>query len=382
MMESGKIDLFGDVIAKLKQINLPFLFVTLLLSFIGVAMQYSASGGNIEPYAGSHLIKLVMALVIMFGVAMINPRILLAYAYHIYIAGFMLLLVVEIFGHIGMGAQRWVRIGGLNLQPSEIMKIFVILALARFYHHTNAEDVDRKMLTIPPLMLIAMPAGLILIQPNLGTATITTAIGVAILFAAGIKIWKFIAVGATGIAMLPIAWQFLHDYQKRRVMTFLDPESDPLGAGYNIMQSKIAIGSGGIFGKGFLEGSQSQLSFLPEKQTDFIFTMLTEEFGLVGGLITIGLFLTLILMCLWIGMSSRHHFGRIICVGVSAMLFLHFLINIAMVMGLIPVVGVPLPLLSFGGSITVSSLMGIGLVMNAHINRESLMGKAVGMQFR
>jgi rod shape determining protein RodA len=355
---------------KIRYISWPLVVVVITLGLCGVAMQFSASGGNLRPYAEPQLIRFIIGLCVMFTAAFLSPRLIYHYTYHLYAAGFVMLVIVEIVGHIGMGAQRWVSLGFFNLQPSEFMKVFMVLALAKFYHTVNVDQVDNKYSMLPPLLMIGAPALLILIQPNLGTATVLTATGVAILFAAGIKAWKFIVVGLIGVASLPVAWSMLHSYQKRRVMTFLDPESDPLGAGYNIMQSKIAIGSGGTTGKGFLEGTQSQLSFLPEKQTDFIFTMLAEEFGMAGGLSVIILFFILVMLCLMAGVLSRHHFGRMIAVGVATVLFLHIFINIAMVMGMLPVVGLPLPLLSYGGSVMISSMLGIGLVLNIYIHRE------------
>lgn len=354
-----------------KQLSLSFSLIVLLLGLWGVAMQFSAGGGSMEPWGNPQLVRFLIGFIMMIAISLAPPGLFLRYAYHAYAGCVILLLIVEIFGHIGMGAQRWFRIGFINLQPSEITKVCLILALARFYHMIQAEDVNRPLHLLIPLALIAVPVGLVLIQPNLGTATIMAGTAVGILFTAGLRLWFFIGALCLVVGGAPIGWQFLHDYQKQRVMTFLNLEADPLGAGYNIMQSKIAIGSGGMGGKGFLEGSQGQLSFLPEKQTDFVFTMLAEEFGFVGGLTVMALYAFLLLFALWTGITSKNHFGRMLSAGIGMLFFLHIFINMAMVMGLIPVVGVPLPLLSYGGSITMTALVALGLLHNVYINRDA-----------
>jgi rod shape determining protein RodA len=315
----------------------------------------------------------------MLVIALTPANFLLRYAYVIYALCLMLLIGVEVMGFIGMGAKRWVDIGGVNLQPSELMKLATILALARYFHSINFQDINRPLLLLPPIMLIMVPAAFILRQPNLGTATILIAVGSIIAFMAGVKARYFIVIIALGLLAAPVGWHFLHDYQKQRVMTFLHPEEDPLGAGYNIMQSMIAIGSGGFFGKGFMHGSQGQLDFLPEKHTDFIFTMLAEEFGFLGCFVILSLYMMLIGYGIAIGLRCRHVFGSLLAVGVSAMLFTHILINMMMVMGLIPVVGVPLPLLSYGGSIMISILMGFGLMQNAYVHRDMHLPRAMGV---
>lgn len=360
---------------KLSQINWLIVSLVLLLGGFGVAMLYSAAGGSMEPWASRQAVRFGAAFIGMMVVALIPNRLLMKYAYAFYFLCITLLLVVEVAGSLQMGAQRWISVGGLNLQPSEIMKMALTLALARYYHGMLAEDASRPLLMIPPLALIGMPVVLILLQPNLGTATITAAIGVCLLFAAGLYWRYFIAVGTAGLAAIPIAWQFLHDYQKQRVETFLNPEADPLGAGYNIMQSKIAIGSGGLFGTGYMQGSQSQLDFLPEKHTDFIFTMIAEEFGFVGATSVIGVYMLLILLGLATAIRSRSRFGALVAIGVTAMLLLHVTINMGMVMGLLPVVGVPLPLLSYGGTMTFAMMFGFGLLLNSYVHRDVTLGK-------
>jgi rod shape determining protein RodA len=277
-----------------------------------------------------------------------------------------------------MGAQRWIDLGFFVLQPSELAKIAVILALARYFHGLTWQQVGRPLLLIPPLMLVGMPVGLVLLQPNLGTATLITVAGGAIFLMSGVRLWKFMIVIALGLAALPVGWTFMHDYQKQRVYTFLDPERDPLGAGYNIMQSKIAFGSGGLFGKGFIQGTQSQLRFLPEKETDFIFTVLGEEFGLLGTLVVLGLFSLTLIYGFAIALSARSQFTRLTAAGITVNLFLYLFINVAMVTGLIPVVGIPLPLVSYGGTAMLTTMIAIGILLSASIHREVRISRLVG----
>jgi rod shape determining protein RodA len=361
--------------AKLRNLNPVLLTLTLLLGFFGVAMMYSAAGGEWQPWASRHSVRLLIGLILMGVFAILPVTFWFRVSYMVYGLGLLLLLVVEVIGHIGMGAQRWLEVGGFSLQPSEFMKIAVILALARFFHQLHPMDQHRFFWMIPPLLMIAAPAALILLQPNLGTATILTGVCLAIWFAAGLQ-WRYIILCvAGGLAAAPIGWQFLHDYQKQRILTFLNPEADPLGSGYNILQSMIAIGSGGATGRGFLHGSQGQLDFLPEKHTDFIFTMVAEEFGFVGCVVLLSCFALLVIYGLGIAMQSRHRFGALMAVGVTAMLWLHMMINMAMLMGLIPVVGVPLPFLSYGGTMQLSTLMAMGLLQNSFINRDKHLPK-------
>lgn len=355
-------------------INWLLLLLTLLLGGIGVAMLYSAAGGNWLPWAKAHSIRLAIGCALMFIVAAMPLNFWYKTAYIWYGIGIVLLIIVEMMGHMGMGAQRWINIGGMTIQPSEFMKLAVMLALARFFHSLHPMDRTSIVWIIPPILMIALPSVLILKQPNLGTATILCAMSLAIWFAGGM-LWRYVAIGFVGsAAAIPLAWAFLmHDYQKQRVLTFLNPESDPLGAGYNIIQSMIAIGSGGLEGQGFVKGSQSQLDFLPEKHTDFIFTMLAEEFGFIGCMVLLFIFTLLLASAVAIAMRCRHRFGGLIAIGVGAMLWLHVMINISMVMGLIPVVGVPLPFLSYGGTMLLSSCLAMGLLQNIYINRDAIL---------
>ncbi|TVR81798.1 MAG: rod shape-determining protein RodA [Rhodospirillales bacterium] len=355
---------------KFWQIRWFFVLLLIAAAGTGVAMLYSAANASFEPWAIRHMARFGIGLGIMLAVAMTDIRFWLRHAYAIYLATLALLVAVEVMGSVGMGAQRWIDLGIINLQPSELMKVTLVLALARYFHGVTAEDVGRLSVLLVPLVLIAAPAALVLRQPDLGTALMLLLAGGLVLFTAGVRLWKFALVAAGALIAAPIAWQTLHDYQRTRVLTFLAPETDPLGAGYHIIQSKIALGSGGVFGKGFLGGTQSHLNFLPEKQTDFIFTMLAEEFGLVGGLGLLGVYVMILAYGFAIALSSRHHFGRLLAVGVTITFFLYLFINVAMVMGLIPVVGVPLPLVSYGGTAMLSLMFGFGLMMSVWVHRD------------
>jgi rod shape determining protein RodA len=341
-----------------------------VISGIGFAMLYSAGNGDVQPWASRQMIRFAIALVPMIAVALIDVRHWFRAAYWIYAAALLLVVAVDLRGIVGMGAQRWISLGFIQLQPSEIMKIALVLALARWFHGVSAEDIGRTRYLVVPALMVAFPVLLVLKQPDLGTAMMLLASGAVLFFIAGVRVWMFAAGAATAAVALPFAWSMLRDYQKSRLYTFLDPERDPLGAGYHILQSKIALGSGGLFGKGYLHGTQSHLSFLPEKQTDFIFTMIAEEFGLVGGLVLLVLFALVIGYAFAIALRSRSQFGRLLGLGIAVNFFLYAFINMAMVMGLIPVVGVPLPLISYGGTAMIALLLGFGLVMNVGIHRD------------
>lgn len=359
-----------SMLQKLALLHWPLFWLIMLMSGLGMLMLYSASGGAMDPYTSSQLTKFVPGLVMMLIIAIMPVRLVKWLAYPAYAACILLLLWVEVAGHQGMGAQRWIAIGGFQLQPSEFTKLAVILVLAHYFHTLHPNEKPSPLYLIPPLLLIALPVALILKQPNLGTATIMCAISIMMLFVAGVRWIYFIGAGSALLISAPIGWQFLHAYQKQRVLTFLNPEADPQGAGYNILQSMIAIGSGGVSGKGYLQGSQGQLDFLPEKQTDFIFTMLAEEFGFIGAAGVIALYVLLIVLILAVGLRSQHRFGSLVASGIAGMLFVHLFINVGMVMGLLPVVGVPLPLFSYGGTILLASLMGLGLVLNTWVYRK------------
>ena len=360
---------------RLLQINWLLVVLICLTASIGFVMLYSAAGGNLEPWATRQMVRFGLGLVGMVIVAMIDIRIWMQLAYPAYLVSLALLGAVEIVGSGAMGAQRWIDLGFFQLQPSELVKVAMVLALARYFHGRTHAQIGNPLFLIPPLLIVFIPAALVMRQPDLGTAVMIIAVGGGLFFLAGVRIWKFVLVIVAAVAAVPIAWQYLHDYQRQRILTFFDPESDPLGSGYHIMQALIALGSGGMFGKGYMQGTQSNLDFLPEKQTDFIFTMLSEEFGFVGAMTLIGLYLVLIVFGYAIALRSRNQYGRLVALGLTSAFFLYIFINIAMVMGLIPVVGVPLPLVSYGGTALLALLFSFGLVLNVHVYRDVRLGR-------
>jgi rod shape determining protein RodA len=360
---------------RLWQINWFFVLLVSLTASVGFVMLYSAANGNLNPWASRQMVRFVVGVFLMLLVAVIDIHVWLRYAYAIYAVSLVLLVAVELNGSVGMGAQRWVDLGVFTIQPSELMKISIILLLARYFYASQLESVSRVSHLLVPLLLMAAPAFLVLRQPDLGTTILMVATGVVLMFLAGVRIWVFVVGASAGIAAVIPLWQFvLRDYQKARLLTFISPEKDPLGAGYHILQSKIALGSGGVFGKGLLQGTQSHLSFLPEKHTDFIFTMLVEELGLVGGLGLLGLYLLLLIYCFAISLRCRSHFGRLIGMGVSTSFFLNIFVNIAMVMGVVPVVGMPLPLVSYGGTAMLTTMFSFGLLLCVYVHRDVQIG--------
>jgi len=361
---------------KLLQVNWLLVILVGALAFIGWLVLYSAADANLEPWAGRQMYRFGFGLAVMLAMGFVDVRFYLRWSYLAFLVAVVLLIAVELAGLTGMGATRWLDLGVVNVQPSELMKLALILALARYFHDLDDKEVNRFMMLPVPLVMMGLPTLLVLKQPDLGTAVLMVAVGTVILFVAGLALWKFLVAGLLVAAAAPIAWTMLHEYQQRRVLTFLDPESDPLGAGYHILQSKIALGAGGLFGRGFLQGSQSQLNFLPEKQTDFVFTMLAEEAGLMGCIFVLTLFALVIAVCYVVALRSENQFGRLVCVGVAAMLFVHVFINVAMVMGLVPVVGVPLPLISYGGSSMLTVQLGLGLVLSVSVYRDMRIGSA------
>jgi rod shape determining protein RodA len=359
-----------DLMGKVLRIN--WLFVALLCALAGVGYiaLYSVAGGAPDPYATRHAMRFAVGLVIMFAIGLVDIRLIAKLAWPAWIGGVVLLILVLRMGHVGKGAQRWLELGGLQLQPSELMKLALVLALASWFHRASWERMGNPLFLIPPLIAILLPVGLILKEPNLGTAAITAMLGAAMFFAAGVRWWKFLLVVLPIPLVAQFAYAHLHDYQRARIDTFLNPESDPLGAGYNIIQSKIALGSGGMWGKGFLQGTQGHLDFLPEKQTDFIFTMIGEEFGFVGSLAVLGLLCLIVAGGMLIALRCRNQFGRLVALGIACNFFLYVFVNIAMVMGAIPVGGVPLPLVSHGGSAMLTVMVGFGLLMSVHVHRD------------
>jgi rod shape determining protein RodA len=360
---------------KLRAIRLSYVLLIVALGVIGCFGMYSAANGSMEPWARPQAIRFAVCTVMMLGMALVDIRVYLKYAYLAYGGVLLLLVAVLVAGHTGKGAERWLNVGPLQLQPSELMKITLTLALARYFQGVAIEDIGRLRVLLIPLGLIFLPVLLVLKEPNLGTSMILVALGGTAFFLAGVRLWKFGLVLGSVLGAVPIIWQFMHDYQKQRVTTFLNPESDPRGAGYHIMQSKIALGSGGLWGKGFLGGTQSQLNFLPEKHTDFIFTLLAEEWGMVGALALLGLYLLVVAYGFVIGLSCRNQFGRIVAMTLSVNLFLYVFINMAMVMGLIPVVGVPLALISYGGTSMLATMLGFGIILSVLVHREVRLGR-------
>ncbi|KQS56049.1 rod shape-determining protein RodA [Brevundimonas sp. Leaf363] len=365
---------------KLTQIDWRFVGLLCVIAGIGCAMLYSVAGESWEPWAIKHLIRFGACVVMLLVLAMMDPRYWFRMAWPVYGIGLLLLVAVEVAGDTRMGATRWLEIGPFSFQPSEIMKIGVVLALARYYHGATAQEARLHWKLIFPVLIIGAPFLLVAHQPDLGTAMLIGLTGAAIMFLAGLD-WKVIA-GVTIPALIAIPGYVMfgmHGYQRDRVLTFLSPESDPSGTGYHITQSKIALGSGGLLGKGYGLGSQSQLEFLPEKQTDFIFAAVSEEFGFVGSVTILLCYIGVVLIALRIASLSHSHFGRLASAGVTATFALYVLINAAMVMGLAPVVGVPMPLMSYGGTVMVTVMIGFGLVMSTRVHRYAELPKGHGL---
>ncbi len=356
---------------KVRLMNWGLVALVMLIGSLGVLLLYSAGGQKWHPWAAPQLIRLMAGFIVMMIVALTDVRVWMRLAYPFY--GFMLLLlvVVEVLGHIGMGAQRWINLGFFVLQPSEIMKIALVLAIARYFHGHSLEDIGEPLKLGAPIAMVTLPVILVLMQPNLGTATLLMLASAAMFFVGGVRWWKFVIVIALAAAIIPVGWHHLHDYQKARLMTFMNPGADPLGRGYNILQSKIALGSGGVFGKGFGQGTQSQLQFLPEKHTDFIFVVLAEEFGMAGACGLILLYTMLIAYGYMIALTCRNQFGRLAAFGLTTSLFLYVFVNIAMVTGTIPVVGIPLPLVSYGGTATLTLMIACGLLLSISMRRDT-----------
>ena len=356
---------------KLLEVNWGLVLLITLIAMGGIAMLYSVAGGHFHPWALSQLSKFLVGLVILVVAASIDVRVWMSLAYPAYGLALLLLIAVDVAGHVGLGAQRWSMLGPIELQPSELMKISLVLALARFLHGKSVEEVSKPLNLGIGLAMIGIPALFVVIEPNLGTTLIIVADGCSLLFLAGLSWYWITPAVAAVVTAVPLAWRFvLHDYQKARVLTFLDPESDALGAGWNITQAKIAIGSGGLSGKGFLNGTQSRLNFLPEKQTDFIFTNFGEEFGFVGSVALLILFAVVIFYGIQIATAARSQFSRLLAMGITLNFFFYIMINGLMVMGLIPVVGIPMPLLSYGGTAMLTVMFGFGLLMSVHVHRQ------------
>jgi rod shape determining protein RodA len=368
MSSSGRPRGIGE---RLSRLNWTIITLLCSLAVIGVIMHFSAAEGSWAGRPLSHGWRFAAVLAVVIMVALLDARVWLAIAYPVYFGALLLLVAVELFGSTKMGATRWLDIGPLSLQPSEIMKIGIVLALARYFHNLDPRHAGTLLWSIPPLLMIGAPVALVMKQPDLGTAMLIALAGVAIMFMAGLR-WRYIipAAGAAIGGAVAAYFFVLHQYQRDRINTFINPDADPLGTGYHVSQSKIAIGSAGLLGKGWMNGSQSQLDFLPEKHTDFIFTMIGEEFGLLGAIAVLGLYFALFLLTMAVSVRARTMFGRLAAAGVAVTLGLYVIINTSMVIGLMPVVGIPLPLISFGGTAMLTLMAGYAIVLSIDLHRD------------
>lgn len=370
----GAGDNSNSIFGKIRRIDWTIILLVAILTSFGTLVLYGAAGGNWKPWAIAHIVRFWIFVCILIAVAIIDIRFWYNLAYPAYAIAFLLVIGVELFGHTALGAQRWINLGPIRVQPSEFMKISVILALARYYQDLNVKDFGPIKHHIIPIIMTLAPAGLIMKQPDLGTGSTVALVGGIMVFLSGVY-WRWI-IGAflSAVSAFVFAYYFLmHEFQRNRVTTFLNPEADRMGQGYQITQSKIAIGSGGLWGVGFMNGTQSQLDFLPERHTDFVFAMLLEEFGMIGGLFALLIYFSVMGLGIMIASSSRHLFGKMLGGGVTMLLFIYVTINAAMIMGLVPVVGMPMPFLSYGGSVMLSVMVALGLVENVKVHRDKIM---------
>lgn len=371
-----RLKLAPSGISKVFYLNWALILLVTAIAAIGWLMLYSIAGGDVQQWAMPQIKRFGMGLVLMFFVAFVPIWFWRSMSGAAYAVAMVLLLIVEFFGTVGMGAQRWIDLGFMRLQPSELMKVTLVMMLAAYYDWLDDKKVSRPLWVLIPVVLIVAPTILVLMQPNLGTSVMLIAGGAGVMFAAGVSLWYFgavLALGGGAVAAVIFSegtpWQLLHDYQYKRIHTFLDPAADPLGAGYNIIQAKIALGSGGWAGKGFMQGTQSRLNFLPEKHTDFIFTTLGEEFGFIGAISLLALYTLVLVFCIVAAIQNKDRYSQLLIIGVAVNFFLYIAVNLSMVMGMAPVVGVPLPLLSYGGSATLVILLAFGLVQSAIVHR-------------
>ena len=352
---------------KLKAVDYFLIIIVAMIGSISVVSIYSTESGNFSFYTKNHLTRFLIFFFMFLVLSFVRVSFWYRQAYIFYILGILLLLLVIFFGISASGSKRWINFFIMNLQPSELMKIAIIVCFARYYHRIQSSDIQSYKYLLQPIILLLIPCYLVITQPDLGTAILIAGSGLAIIWLAGLNLKYFIYSGLILLVSLPFVISILKPYQKSRILTFFNPDRDPLGAGYQIIQSKIAIGSGGLLGKGFLQGTQSYLEFLPEKHTDFIFTLFSEEFGFVGSMVLILLYALLIYRIIRIGFSSRSFFAKLYCFGFASALFLYIFVNIAMVIGLLPIVGAPLPIMSYGGSSMLSIMLGLGIVMSCKI---------------
>ena len=352
---------------KLKAVDYFLIIIVAIIGSISVVSIYSTESGNFSFYTKNHLTRFLVFFSMFLVLSFVRVSVWYRQAYIFYILGILLLLLVIFFGISASGSKRWINFFIMNLQPSELMKIAIIVCFARYYHRIQSSDIQSYKYLLQPIILLLIPCYLVITQPDLGTAILIAGSGLAIIWLAGLNLKYFIYSGLILLVSLPFVISILKPYQKSRILTFFNPDRDPLGAGYQIIQSKIAIGSGGLLGKGFLQGTQSYLEFLPEKHTDFIFTLFSEEFGFVGSMVLILLYALLIYRIIRIGFSSRSFFAKLYCFGFASALFLYIFVNIAMVVGLLPIVGAPLPIMSYGGSSMLSIMLGLSIVMSCKI---------------
>ncbi|MCP5073415.1 MAG: rod shape-determining protein RodA [Rhodobacteraceae bacterium] len=362
--------------SKVLYFNWPLALLLIAVCCAGFLMLYSVAGGNLERWAEPQIIRFAVGMSVMVFMAFVPLNFWREISVLAYLAALVLLFAIPIIGEFGKGSRRWIDLGFMRLQPSELMKIALVMVLALYYDWLDEKKISRPFWVAIPIVLTLIPTALVLSQPDLGTALLLVAGAGVMMFVAGVS-WMYFVAALTGVAILVTAvfwskdteYQLIKDYQYRRIETFLDPSSDPLGSGYHITQSKIALGSGGMTGRGFMQGTQSRLNFLPEKHTDFIFTTLAEEFGYVGGMVLLLLYALILLFCIVSALSNRDRYGSLVTIGVAATFFFYFSVNMSMVMGLAPVVGVPLPLVSYGGSAMMVLLAAFGLVQSAHVHR-------------
>ena len=354
-------------IDKLKAVDYFLIIIVAIIGSMSVFSIYSTESGNFSFYTKNHLTRFLVFFSMFLVLSFVRVSFWYRQAYIFYILGILLLLLVIFFGISASGSKRWINLFIMNLQPSELMKIAIIVCFARYYHRIQSSDIQSYKYLLQPIILLLIPCYLVITQPDLGTAILIAGSGLAIIWLAGLNLKYFVYSGLILLVSLPFVISFLKPYQKSRILTFFNPDRDPLGAGYQIIQSKIAIGSGGFLGKGFLQGTQSYLEFLPEKHTDFIFTLFSEEFGFVGSMVLILLYALLIYRIIRIGFSSRSFFAKLYCFGFASGLFLYIFVNIAMVLGLLPIVGAPLPIMSYGGSSMLSIMLGLSIVMSCKI---------------
>ncbi|MEE9328644.1 MAG: rod shape-determining protein RodA [Parvularculaceae bacterium] len=356
----------------LNSLNWTLIFLLSLIALVGVATLYSVAEGSWSPWAGKHAIRYALALGVLMIIGIVPLRVWLQLSYPAYFFSLFLLILVPFIGEINMGAQRWLMIGPIQVQPSELMKISLVMALARYYHGLEFKKVSNPIFFLLPIVMVILPVGLVFQQPDLGTSLLLLATGFTIILLAGLS-WRVTILGGIFAfigAITAIQMGFLKQYQINRLTAFMNPENDPLGTGYHLLQSKIALGSGGVVGKGFMEGTQSQLKFLPEMHTDFIFTIFGEEFGLIGAVGLLALYFSVFIVSTNIAVRARSHYGRLLTMGIAMTFVMYVLINTGMVMGLAPVVGVPLPLVSNGGTVMFAVMAGFGLVQSTWICRD------------